>query len=198
MKGIADPSPAGGNYVALENANGITAYISQTISLSIGTGYSISFYAKYRGTSNAVTGVDDLVTGLIVSVGGIALLNIAALPSTWTLYTTTFTATASSSVLLFQNNGVTSGDNVVFLDGVGVDILVTNGGFEQDYVADYVYEVPSGWSGTSGNGGDVLIAAADTAWPYQGNQLQNDDLDTGSRIDFNCRFYFIIIYIIVL
>ena len=103
-----DAAPDGANQVAfLQN----TSTLTQTISgLTPGQLYTVSFYLEDRPnyTSNPIT----------VSIGGTTLLSTTP-GSGWTLYTETFTATATSEVLSFSTNA-SSGDNDTGLSDVTV------------------------------------------------------------------------------
>ena len=104
--------PSGSNYLVLHNYNNVLGYVQQTLGLTLGLTYKLSFYARYRPFYPA--------TSLTVSVDGNIVWGPTTLSSTWTLYSTTFTATSSSSVLKLVNTGITTGDVAVHVDTINV------------------------------------------------------------------------------
>jgi hypothetical protein len=106
--------PHSGNFAAHFGPTGALGFISQTLTTTVGTSYTLSFWLAHPYT--------DSGTEWLVRLGGNTLMDVHDAGNFgYTQFTFTFTATSSSTVLQF---GFLEPPNYFFLDDVSV---VANG-----------------------------------------------------------------------
>eukprot|EP01040_Poterioochromonas_malhamensis_P011887 gene11887-12970_t len=93
--------PYTGTYYFFSQCSSSCTPLTQTVTLSVGSNYIISFWAFASGTRS-----------FQVTIGSITLYSSFALPTSYTYYATTFTANAASMTLTFTSTGSTRLDDV--------------------------------------------------------------------------------------
>jgi 1-phosphatidylinositol phosphodiesterase len=158
---FANPNAPEGTQAAFIQKYGT---ISQALSGFIpGTTYTVAFSAAQRGTPN--TGGESW--NVVVDNTVVGNFNPGANATSYTIYTVSFTASATTHTLSFVGTDLATGDNTVFIDNVRIAIVlptIPNSGFETPSVGDFQYN-PSGgswtFSSSSGNGsGSGIVANA--------------------------------------
>ncbi len=164
--GVTNCTPATGSQMCFLQGAGAgygTSSASQTMNgLIVGKTYTLSFAAK--GIAGAGLGGADpfsvSINGSTLNIGGSTTLSPAA-SSTYTTYSTTFVATASSMPLRFFDAGNASSTKVSWIDNVKLGIstpagsnLVANGAFENVVYGNNTHNTnPSGagWTFSAGS-----------------------------------------------
>lgn len=172
--------------------NNSTSQITQTLQgLTVGKAYSLSFQATGISGFTGTNPFHVSLAGADLNFGGSTLIN-PAVSSTYTAYSTTFTATSATMSLRFYDAGNVVGSRVSFIDNVKLGIvtaadknLVTNGSFDNVAFGTNSHTVNpanTGWrfqpSAISGAGSGV-----ENGNPY-GTSTPNSAAFNGSQMAF--------------
>jgi hypothetical protein len=130
QSGITFPAQDGNQWIDLTGTSNSPAEgVQQTVATTIGQQYSLSFYV---GNVNNVGGIFGTTSTVDVDVNGSQVLAAensctTTCPSTltWQLFTTTFIATSTSTVLAFLN-GDPSNDTSNGLDNITLNATTTS------------------------------------------------------------------------
>ena len=147
------PVAPAGRQIAFVQANGS---ISQSLSgFTAGASYLMTFSACQRSGNSQSWNVT--VNGSVVGS-----YNPGSGASSFSDYTATFVAPASSFTLAFVGTNLAGGDNTIFLDNIRIQLVPpapANLGFETPSIASYQYNPGGGswtFSGASPNGSGIV------------------------------------------
>ncbi len=115
----AGESPDGGTVVEVEGAIGSTWVQTTVANTVIGTTYEISLYAITRTPQNEG---DRGILSVGSDADNLTMVASFTTDGTWQLYTATFTATSTSTILRITSDGSVGGTRTEATDGVGLII----------------------------------------------------------------------------
>ena len=146
-------SGGGANFISIQGSG---ASLKQTLTgLTVGATYTVNFLATHRpGYGNDET--------LHVNVDGAVIWETRTPEDSFTGEMATFTATAESVVLAFQNDSP-NGDKSVFVDEISVSMAASIGFNNGDFSADTIPDAPE----TRASPTCTLRALAPISFPHR-------------------------------